>query len=327
MSAVNPQLMTVVPGAFARGVTQMMPPPMMGMARDHTGQQMLPGNFRSMHMNFTNPRYRAAPSYAPASAAPAPSYAAQPKPAAPYAAAPAAPYAASASAPAAYAKAPASGYDGALQSSANYGQVSSDEYNRAKLKLYPVNMYPAAPPIEIITNEGTYDAPSNYNYTKPTVDSAYGAPGYGALPAAGPYAAPPAAPAGPYVLPAAGPYAAPPAAPAGSYALPAAGPYAAPAPATDYVAPADYSAPIAPPPAAAYAAPADLYAPSAAYPAPAPAPYGAAYGGAYGGYGMPVAVSNIYCSKGKKCSCTLYLTEINANNMLISGVCSGLCCL
>lgn len=40
---------------------------------------------------------------------------------------------------------------------------------------------------------------------------------------------------------------------------------------------------------------------------------------------MPVGVVNLYCANPKaQCSCTLYMTEINPSNMLISGVCSGL---
>lgn len=310
MSPGNAQTMKIVPGTLVRGVPQMMGPPMMGMMRNHTGSttghRMFPAHLRSLQMNFTNPRYRAAAGAygSPAPAAPAyngpaastPAYQAPPKaygspaPApAPYAAAsqPAPAQYKAAAPPAAYGKAPASGYDASLQSSANYGDLSLDEYNRAKLKLYPVNMYPAAPPIEIITNEGGYDGPSNYNYTKPATDGGYGAP--------------------------------------------AAGPYAGPAPAADYVAPGGYGAPAAPLPSKApgYGAPADLYEPSEPYSAPyggagaygAPAAYGG--GGGYGDYRMPVAVANLYCSRGKKCSCTLYMTEINANNMLISGVCSG----
>ncbi|KAH9417249.1 hypothetical protein DERP_007246 [Dermatophagoides pteronyssinus] len=42
-------------------------------------------------------------------------------------------------------------------------------------------------------------------------------------------------------------------------------------------------------------------------------------------YSMPVAVVNVFCSDPHyPCSCTIYLTEINSYNMLISGVCSGL---
>lgn len=41
-------------------------------------------------------------------------------------------------------------------------------------------------------------------------------------------------------------------------------------------------------------------------------------------YSMPVAVVNVFCSDPHyPCSCTIYLTEINSYNMLISGVCSG----
>ncbi|KPM11868.1 hypothetical protein QR98_0104450 [Sarcoptes scabiei] len=42
-------------------------------------------------------------------------------------------------------------------------------------------------------------------------------------------------------------------------------------------------------------------------------------------YSMPVGVVNLFCTNLKlPCSCTLYITEINQYNMLISGVCSGL---
>lgn len=38
-----------------------------------------------------------------------------------------------------------------------------------------------------------------------------------------------------------------------------------------------------------------------------------------------MGVVNLYCANPKaQCSCTLYMTEINPSNMLISGVCSGL---
>lgn len=115
---------------------------------------------------------------------------------------------------------------------------------------------------------------------------------------------------------------------ASTYATPAA---AAAAPTYPAAAPA-YSAPDS----SAYAAPADdSYAPAAAA---TPSLYltgpmnlvnvpslnlkPAAYSKPE--YKMPVAVANLFCTSSKyPCSCTLYLTQINKHNMLISGVCSG----
>ncbi|OTF78360.1 hypothetical protein BLA29_000267 [Euroglyphus maynei] len=106
-----------------------------------------------------------------------------------------------------------------------------------------------------------------------------------------------------------------------------------------------YAAPYSPAPTAGYPVASPTYAAAApATPAAAPAlsypkvlstvlGYYPATSGAYPtnytqqqyDYSMPVAVVNVFCSDPHyPCSCTIYLTEINSYNMLISGVCSGL---
>ena len=146
----------------------------------------------------------------------------------------------------------------------------------------------------------------------------YGYPAYAYPPPPAVYQPPPPSAAYPRPPP---PAVYPPPPPPAAYSSSA---YAVPAPAA-YPAPAY----LPPPPPSNAAAPALSYTKVLSkvlgyYPAQSSA-YLANYSTQYD-YTMPVAVVNVFCSDSKyPCSCTIYLTEINSYNMLISGVCSGKC--